>query len=644
MPLMMADQERDGREEIARPPSRALTVMLAALWATIMIPLVAHGGFVCDDWMVLSHAVEHPTWRENLRSWFPLFAARPLAPVLLATTSTLLPPLPSVYVILHLSLLASAMGLVARIWRRFFGAGAAAGFFILATLPSVASTWIFSPGMQQLASAAYLIWAVSLYLTAAAAEAKTLLRRIGLATAVAALLLSGLILYEIFLPLLLIQWALPLALRWEKVETRPEESVRPPAAVLRHEAIFWAVVIAVPVVAAVILQKWVLPSFAPDMSRLQFAGSGMAVRAAVYWLTAVLVQLPLLWTEGILRFSDAWDWWTLIAAAAFLLVLGPSTQGWVHGDRTVSQSRAVCGGASASRQGRKADQAGRLLRIACWVAAGSSIFLFVLSNSYAAVFGYDNRKLSSFWVASALAVSAGLGQKPLTVFRGGNLGGWVFFLCVFALNTTSFLIQRNHYLLSWHMQRTILEDMASSLPPDQGRPITVLAAVPAVVPGNYNDECVFTRPWDIGNAARMRTGGRIGDAAPIYPWLIRQDRVRFSPDGIVIDDLWAARYGEDFWLFGWKLSAAEIRPVSRRFLGIPLLPASRYPRLDAVAAWIPIDSHERLQAALNDWFEQEVCTSAMSRSAVVTQTAAEWFRERFLGKPATDHGKGTTRP
>lgn len=641
---MMADQECNGREDVARHQSRALRVMLAALWATIMIPLVAHGGFVCDDWMVLSHAVEHPMWRENFRSWFTLFAARPLAPALLATTSTLFPALPAVYVIFHLSLVASAMGVVAGIWRRFFGAGAAAGFFILATLPSVASTWIFSPGMQQLASAAYLIWAVSMYLTAAAAEAKTLVRRIGLATAVAALLLAGLILYEIFLPLLLIQWALPLALRWEKVERRAGESVRTLAAGWRQDAIFWAVVLAVPVGAAVILQKWVFPSFAPDMSRLQFAGLGMAARAVVYWFTAVLVQLPLLWTEGIVRFSDAWDWWTLIMAAAFLLVLGRSAQVWVSGDRPVSHSRTVCAEASAARQGRKADQAGRLLQIACWVAAGSSIFLFVLSNSYAAVFGYDNRKLSSFWVACALAVSACLGRNPPMFLRGGISAGWVLFLCIFVLNTTSFLIQRNHYLLSWHMQQTILEDMASSLPPDQGRPITVLAAVPAVVPRNYNDECVFTRPWDIGNAARMRTEGRIGDAAPIYPWLIRQDRVRFLPNGITIDDLWAARYGEDFWLFGWKLSAAEVRPVGRNFLGMPLLPASRYPTLDAVATWIPIDSHERLQAALNDWFEHEVCASEMSRSAVVTQTAAEWFRERFLGKPATDRGNRTTKP
>jgi len=644
MPLMMADQQLDGRKFIARLPCRGLMTTLAVLWATIMIPLVAHGGFVCDDWMVLSHAVEHPMWRENFRSWFPLFAARPLAPVLLASTSTLFPALPTVYIILHLSLLASAMGLVARIWRRFFGVGAAAGFFILATLPSIASTWIFSPGMQQLASAAYLIWAVSMYLTVAAARAKTLVRRIGLATAVAALLLSGLILYEIFLPLLLIQWALPLALRLEKAERNGGDPVQTVTAVLRHDAIFWAVVIAVPVIIAAILQKWIFPFFAPDMSRLQFAGPGMAMRAVAYWFTAVLVQVPLLWLEGILRFSDAWDWLTLVVAAAFLVALGRYTQVRLREDRAVPVGQADCVREAASRQGCKPDQAGRLLRIACWVAAGSSIFLFVLSNSYAAVFGYDNRKLSSFWVACALAVSAYLGRNPPAFLRGGITTGWVFFLCVFTLNTTSFLIQRNHYLLSWHMQQTILDDMVTSLPPDRGRPITVLAAVPPVVPGNYNDECVFTRPWDIGNAARMRTEGRIRDAAPIYPWLIRQDRVRFSPDGIIIDDLWAARYEESLWLFGWKPSAAKVRPISRDFFGMPLHPASRYPTLDAVATWIPIDSHERLQSALSDWFERQTGAGEMSRSAVVTQTVAEWFRECFLGKSATDRGKETKKP
>ncbi|NMC19970.1 MAG: hypothetical protein GYA33_06065 [Thermogutta sp.] len=618
---------------------------LGVLWATVMIPLAAHGGFVCDDWMVLSHAAEHPTWWADYRSWFPLFAARPLAPVLLATTSTLLPGLPAAYIVIHLLLLGSAMAIVGLIWRRFFGLGAAAGFFILATFPSVASTLVFSPGMQQLASAAYLIWAISMYLTVAAAEANPLRRRIGLATAAAVLLLLGLILYEIFLPLLLIQWAVPLAIRLEKAESNRGESARTFASVSRRDAAFWAVMIAVPVVIAAILQKWVFPAFAPDMSRLQFGGPGMAIRAVAYWFTAVLVQLPLLWADGISRLTQGWDWLTLTAAAAFLVALFYYLRSCLYEARPGdSFGQAACLHEPASRRGCEPDQAARLLRITCWVAAGSSIFLFVLSNAYAAVFGYDNRKLSSFWTACALAVSAYLGRNPSAFCRGGITSGGVIFFCVFILNTTSFLIQRNNYLLSWHMQQTILEDLASSLPPDHGRPITVLAAVPPVVPGNYNDECVFTRPWDIGNAARMRTGGRIRDAAPIYPWLIRQDRVRFSSDAVTIDDLWTAKYEEGFWLFGWRPAGAKVRPMTGRFLGMPLLPAYRYRKPDAVMTWIPIDSQERLQSALSDWFAHQGHEEEMSRSAVVTQTAAEWFRERFLGKPANDCRKGTEKP
>ncbi|WP_460183417.1 hypothetical protein [Thermopirellula anaerolimosa] len=625
---MMSDRENHAGRSVVGPSGRALPAALAALWATIMIPFVAHGGFVCDDWMVLAHAVDHPTWQGDFLSWFPLFAARPPAAALLATTSTLFAGSPTAYICFHLLVLAAAMGIVSLIWRRFFGAGAAAGFFILATLPSAASTLVFSPGMQQLASASYLIWAVSMHLTVSAAQANTRRRRIGLAGAVAVLLLLGLILYEIFLPLLLIQLALPLAIQQERV-CRETQRTRPP--VLRRETAFWAAMIFVPVLTAAILQKCIFPAFAPDMSRLQFGGPGMAIRTAAYWFMAVFVQLPLLWADGLLRWTDAWDWLTLTTSAAFMAML------FRHGQ--AAQEREI-----ASRQGRESDSTIRLLRIACWVAAGSSIFLFVLSNSYAAVFGYDNRKLSSFWVACALAISSHLGAERNASSRAPFAKGWAIFGCIFLVNTTSFLLQRNNYLLSWHIQRAILEDMASTVPSDRAHPITVLAAVPPTVPGNYNDECVFTRPWDIGNAARMRTEGRIRDAAPIYPWLIRQDRVRFSVDGVTIDELWKARYDADLHLFGWRFSVGEVRPVKRRLLGMPLLPVERYPNLDAVMTWIPVDSREQLQSALSDWFKRGDRSGQMSRAAMITQSVAEWFRERFLGKPAIDPQERMEKP
>ena len=642
---MTPDHADDGGNPFARRSGWALSITLAVLWATIVFPFVARGGFVCDDWMVLAHAAEHPTWWANYSSWFPLFAARPLAPAVLATASALLPESPAVYITFHLLLLVLAMGSVALLWRHFFGAGAAAGFFILAMLPSVASTLIFSPGMQQLASAAYLIWAVSMLLTVAAVEARTRCRRIGLAIAVAVLLLVGLVLYEIFLPLLIVQLALPIALQRKKAEEDGSKAERPLAPVSLCETISWVALIAIPVLTAAILQKWIVPAFAPDMSRLQFGGPGMAVRAVAYWFTAVLVQLPLLWVDGLLRFLEAWDWLTLTAAGAFLAVLLYFGRDGLYKDRSgVFHNQVEDEHNSKSASCRKADRAARLMRIACWGAAAGSLSLFVLSNSYAAVFGYDNRKLSSFWIACALAVSSHLGGRASSASHVRFTTGHAVFLSVFLLNTTSFLLQRNNYLLSWHVQRTILDDMMTSLPTEQDRPLTVLAAVPPVVPGNHNDECVFTRPWDIGNAARMRTRGQIRDAAPIYSWLLRQNRVRFAAEAVVIDELWTARYDDNLWLFGWRRSAARIRPLHRRFFGMALLPACRFPRLSAVAVWTPIESKEQLRSALRDWFQQQGRTSEMSRPARVTQLAAEWFRERFLGKPSADHRQPSEKP
>ncbi len=638
---MMAVGGSYSRDSLAGGPFDKWILMLAVatLWTVVLGPFIIYGGFICDDWMVVAHAAAHPTWRENFRSWFPLFAARPLAPVVLATTSTLLPASPTAYIVCHLGLLTVALALISVIWKRLLGTVAAICFFILAAFPSMASTLIFSPGMQQLASAAYLLWAASLYLTVTAAEAKTCRWRGTLAVASSTLLLLGLLLYEIFLPLLLIQFVVPKALRNTRVSRDGAKPQLPPPRMFERPDLAWAAMIGVPVVTAAILQKWVFPAFAPDMSRLQIGGPGMWIRAAAYWIGAVLMQLPVLWADALWRLAEAWDWLTAGIALAMLLVVIRCHRGTTDCDHPASLypkgSRETARVRLTDPVGLGTDARAILwLRRACWVAAGSSIALFILSQSYAAVYGYDNRKLSSFWIACALALSAYLGRKPQAISPGRLRLGWAVFLGVFFLNTTSFLLQRNNYVESWQVQQTILDDLAASLPKDHAARRTVLAIVPPVVPANHNDECVFTRPWDIGNAARLRTGGLIMDAAPIYPWLLRQGRVRFDTEKVIIDELWSASYG-NMWLFSWTCLEKRTGQLGHSLLGIPVFRAYGRAKPGAAAVWIPIESRKRLKDELENAFRRDVGWIEMSKPAQLTQNVAEWFRCRVVGKP--DH-------
>jgi hypothetical protein len=73
----------------------------------------------------------------------------------------------------------------------------------------------------------------------------------------------------------------------------------------------------------------------------------------------------------------------------------------------------------------------------------------------------------------------------------------------------SFNVQRDQTIAAWKMQLTILNDVnqliASEKPQDGS---VILGDVPHYLPNNYNNEIVFSQPWDFGAAIALSNDNR----------------------------------------------------------------------------------------------------------------------------------------
>lgn len=532
---------------------RGLGLAMIVLTVALYGPYVLQGGFVCDDWAVWSRAYEYPGFWATYRSWFPLFSNRPLAPMLLAATGNLFGDWVTGYLLASLTFYGMAIGLTATVLRHRAGESAALVFVLLALCPSISSTLVFSPGMQILGTSTLFLWALSLFLLD-----RYMAGRNGWGTLLAShgAILVALLIYEVFLPLLLLHLAYPLLFR-------PAESRRTAIDdLIRHLGPLVMILFLI-----VVLQKLVMPALMPVHSRLSNTALVPAIRSLAYWAFALVAQAPVLLADGLRRMD-------LPTAAVVAIALGTLGFGLRQETNTT---------------GHRADddQLRRLILVAV-ASLGATAILYVLSGSDAAVYGYDNRVLASAWWA--LALLAGL----LTRLLHPRLGFRLVLAALIALNTCSFVLQRNNYLASQWLQQQIVETLVRlterrAVPPDA----TVLAHVPAVLPHNYNDECVFARPWDLVNAIRYYRPDQVRDVAPVSPTLVRKGRVVVDAEGVAVNGLWRGELAR-LWFFtfdeGGSSTLTPVRDADHlRYLlsavgRAPSPPASAAARLTEQAA------------------------------------------------------------
>jgi hypothetical protein len=185
----------------------------------------------------------------------------------------------------------------------------------------------------------------------------------------------------------------------------------------------------------------------------------------------------------------------------------------------------------------------RFLLIAALCFAACS-FIFILSNESATAGGYQARGLSSTWFAFAIFLAA------VSPTQGVLLTLWRTLLILFlGLCALSFSVQRDQTIAAWQMQLQIIQD-ANELIRAQGLPhkSVVMGDVPHYLEPNYNQEIVFSQPWDFGAALAITNANQIAPGPVIDSARGQLRLLRMENNQVVALNFGGASL-EQFWIY-----------------------------------------------------------------------------------------------
>jgi len=499
--------------------TRYVWLGLVCVWALIFTPHLLHSGFVSDDWGVVRSGLTIAGFWDLYASWFPLFSNRPAAPLILSVFSKLCGGEPGGYIIANLVMWLAGLIIIARVLLRFLSIRFVVIFLSLASFPSIASTVLFSVGMQLVGVASILFWAISLYLL----DCHLTKQRYVYLIASYFFVLLSLLTYEIILPFLVISMLYPALFDFEfrkaAVKNHVNKYILPTFLLL---------------VAISLFQTIIMPFFMPVYSRLSPGSLSSCLASLMSWFWALLVDFPILLVDALQRvFLTNYNEFNLgivsiVVAGVFAFLL-------------FGTSRYRQTGAPA---GKRPDIGMKYLLLCIAVLALlSASFLFMLSGASAHVGGYANRGMTSTWILLALVVAIVSEIYWRRVFS-------LFVLTLIVLNACSFMLQRENYANSWTLQNEIARSLVKTfreakVPLEKA---TVLAHVPPHVPSSYNNEEVFLNSWDLSGALWFADHSFSMNAMPLNPGTVKH--LSLTSDGVSLT-YWKSDFS-NFWFYEYN--------------------------------------------------------------------------------------------
>lgn len=491
-------------------PQCVIVILLVLYCALLYSPLIVQGGIIVDDWGDLGQNLDCGSFIDCYRSWFPLFANRPLAPIALVSSTFAFGMHFWAYLAFNAAVFLSGLGILALVVRRVLGNLPALGFFLLASVPIIAMPIVASPINCLVNNSSFLLWALALL--SLSQYCKT--QRIVFYCATYLFLLLSLLTYELVLPLVVLMVMLPYAMM-------PSGFIKS----IWHYALRFIAPIGLAVLLVLCWQKIIAPQlFSIVYSRLEFSW------AKTYWgldgwLSIFYQQLPILFKKLSSLAGLQIGLIGLGVIALYLAVL------WVLGPRSALVSREPKAGFVLLSTS--------VVCLACYV-------LFALGGAQEVVIGtYAARILSSSWIAFALLLAALVGST-LGIVR------YFFIACLIGitvLSATAFTLSRDRYIASSKMQQTIIADVLQQINKQsiQG-PIAVVGDVPQYLSNSYNQEIVFSAPWDFGFALRIYSRGQVTGGAVIDSARGLFHDLKLQGDEILLDGFWRAS-PPNLWLY-----------------------------------------------------------------------------------------------
>lgn len=481
----------------------AIGICLGIFVLTTYLPLILQAGISVDDWGDIAHNLECSSFWHCYGTWFPLFSNRPLAPLPITLLTFSLGSWYTGYLLVNSLLYLAALAICSKVIRNIRDISSAITFFLLAAVPIIAMPVITSPINQSTATLSFLLWALSLLSLFKFLQNQ---RKCYWITA-HLMLLTAFLTYEVILPLLALNIFLPWILA---------TSDRPLYLKSYIQKFIFPVISVLAVVT--LWQKGIAPQFMEVDSRLKFTPS-LAIAKFHSFLSVFYWQLPTLLIKTLNYLSIGMMISAFIGVLTFYL----------------GQKQRV--------SAINVTQSRRFL-IACILCFLGSSSIFILSGESAIVGGYQARGLSSTWIGFSLFLAAIWPQRRI-VCRIWNLClGLLIGLCILCFN-----VERNQTIAAWQLQMKILKN-AQQLIEKHAVPAgsTLMADVPHFLVNNFNDEIVFSQPWDFGAAISLTTKNQI-KAGPVIDSTRRETRQLRLENNLVFAQNFSGTSLDQFWVY-----------------------------------------------------------------------------------------------
>jgi len=500
-------------DNTVKAPLNWSLIALIAFFLAVYVPLIMYGGIIVDDWGDIAHNLDCNGFFHCYQTWFPLFSNRPLAPLPITASTFIFGTFFKGYLILNTVVYLAAVLITRKAIAKLIGETPSIIFALFAAVPFIALPVIASPINQLTATVSFLLWALS---TAALLNFINYQKVSSYVLAYLYLLLAFLT-YEVILPLLVLTVSLPFIVNADSLRKNW----------FRY---FLHYIMPVAVVLAIVIlwQKGIAPQFMDVDSRLKLNPQQMLAKLHT-WGHLFYAQIPTLFLKSLNYITTD----QILTSTLFVLAV------WFGYPSKTGEDNTLAG-----VKGRFF-----LMSFLCFVSSSS---IFILSDESATSWGYQARGVSSTWFALCILIAS------VASYIASRKNILLLFISVFGVaSTLSFLIQRDNYIKSWQLQMTIVEDALKQIKNNQvPSNAIVIGDVPKFINPNYNDEIVFSQPWDFGAALAIFTHSHIKDGAVIDSKRKDFSKLVISDQTITLNGWWKTNT-TNLWLY-------EFDPVEKK--------------------------------------------------------------------------------
>lgn len=506
-------------------------------------PYVRYGEFTYDDWSVGNLAVDCPGLVTAYRCYWPSFSNRPLAPIYYSLTTNLFGVNVADYILANLVLWLGAIILLASIFRKTFSSLFAWIFVCFASVPALATTVIFSPGMQSIGSVSLFIWSLSLWFL----ERFCQKGRQRFLVASHFMVLASLLTYEVSLPLL------SLSMTWPELRNKANDWQLGRKDGLRYVLIFVAPLAAV-IFLALLYQKLLVTLFLADISRFritsfkEFRDISISVKRLLGEIGRS--DLPDLLISGfrtLLKEAHRWSWIALgVGVGLFWYGFG-KTRPKLQGSWLVRRHLAMF--------------------LFSLLAYYGVVVLFTSARIGPTVQGYLNRGLSSSALLLAIFLAYVGSVTAQKYWWLAKIGLTLLFMGYLA----AFLVQRDHYLAAGRLVNRIIVDVTgkleeqSALRDEAETAPFVIGNVPEFLTDNFNDETVFSdEVGDWGLALKLKSRGRVKGGVTVTKKKLKTKGRAVNDQEEIIVDGYRLTAMENLWFYSYDQveSHSELMPIA----------------------------------------------------------------------------------